>query len=209
VNGRRYYTRTSGRGYVERGVASWYGPDFDGKRTSTREVYDMYAMSAAHPTLPLPSYVSVTNLKDGRRVVVRVNDRGPFRADRVIDLSYTAAYKLGILGPGSGLVEVRGIDPGAPAEAPALAASSGSVPATGRPDLYVQVGAFGNRDNAARLQARLAGIASGAVRVSETRSHERPLYRVRVGPLADVDQADRLVARLADLGIDDHHIVVE
>ena len=110
--GVRYTPMADARGYRERGVASWYGKKFHGRPTSSREPYDMYAMTAAHKTLPLPSYVRVRNLQNGRAVVVRVNDRGPFLHDRVIDLSYAAAHKLGIVGTGTGLIEVEAVEPG-------------------------------------------------------------------------------------------------
>ena len=111
VFGKRYYPLKSSRGFVETGIASWYGPGFHGRLTSTREIYDMYQMTAAHKLLPLPTYVEVTNLQNGRKIVVRINDRGPFYEDRVIDLSYAAANKLGILNSGTGIVRVRAIDP--------------------------------------------------------------------------------------------------
>jgi rare lipoprotein A len=114
VFGKRYYVLSSSVGYWERGVASWYGPGFHKVRTSTGEPYDMYGMTAAHKTLPLPAYVRVTNLQNGRSVVVRVNDRGPFVGNRIIDLSYTAAAKLDMLRNGTALVEVRAIDPSTP-----------------------------------------------------------------------------------------------
>jgi rare lipoprotein A len=121
VLGKRYFVLSSSVGYVERGVASWYGPGFHKIRTSTGEIYDMYGMSAAHKTLPLPAYVRVTNLQNGRSVVVRVNDRGPFVGNRIIDLSYTAASKLDMLRNGTAMVEVRSLDAApAPAPAPAL-----------------------------------------------------------------------------------------
>jgi rare lipoprotein A len=113
VFGKRYYVLASSVGYVERGVASWYGPGFHEVNTSTGEPYNMYAMTAAHKTLPLPAYVRVTNLQNGRSIVVRVNDRGPFVGNRIIDLSYTAAYKLDMLRNGTAMVEVRAIDPAA------------------------------------------------------------------------------------------------
>jgi len=115
VFGKRYYVLSSSVGYWERGVASWYGPGFHKVRTSTGEPYDMYAMTAAHKTLPLPAYVRVTNLLNGRSVVVRVNDRGPFVGNRIIDLSYTAAAKLDMLRNGTAMVDVRTVDPLAPA----------------------------------------------------------------------------------------------
>jgi len=111
VFGQRYYTLKSSKDFVQRGIASWYGKKFHGRRTSSGEEYNMFAMTAAHKELPLPTYVQVTNLKNGRKIVVRVNDRGPFHDNRVIDLSYSAATKLGIIKQGTGLVEVRALDP--------------------------------------------------------------------------------------------------
>jgi rare lipoprotein A len=114
VFGKRYHTLTSSEGYDARGIASWYGPKFNHRRTSSGEKYDMYAMTAAHKTLPLPTYVRVTNLDNGRTAVVKVNDRGPFYANRLIDLSYAAARKLGIVAAGTAPVDVRAIDPAHP-----------------------------------------------------------------------------------------------
>ncbi len=111
VFGKRYFVLSSSADYIERGVASWYGPGFHKVRTSTGETYDMYGMTAAHKTLPLPAYVRVTNLQNGRSVVVRVNDRGPFVGNRIIDLSYTAAAKLDMLRNGTAMVEVRSVGP--------------------------------------------------------------------------------------------------
>jgi rare lipoprotein A len=111
-DGVTYHVLKSAKGYDAEGIASWYGPEFQGKRTSSGEPYDMYAMTAAHKTLPLPTYVEVTNLENGRKVVVRVNDRGPFKKNRLIDLSYVAALKLGIVGSGTARVRVRALTPG-------------------------------------------------------------------------------------------------
>jgi len=134
VFGKRYYVMASSVGYVERGVASWYGPGFHKELTSVREPYDMYGMTAAHKTLPLPAYVRVTNLQNGRSCVVRVNDRGPFVGNRIIDLSYTAAAKLDMLRDGTAMVEVRALQPLDPASDTHLTvASVGSVPLTGEP----------------------------------------------------------------------------
>jgi rare lipoprotein A len=127
VMGKRYFVLSSSVGYVERGVASWYGPGFHKVRTSTGEPYDMYAMTAAHKTLPLPAYVRVTNLQNGRSIVVRVNDRGPFVGNRIIDLSYTAASKLDMLRNGTAMVEVRSLEPvssGAPLVAQGTASTA-------------------------------------------------------------------------------------
>jgi len=126
VMGRNYTPMTALAPYKARGVASWYGRRYHGKMTSSGEIYDMYGMTAAHTTLPIPSYARVTNPANGRSVVVRVNDRGPFIDSRLIDLSYTAAYKLGVLGGGSAVVEVESILPGEPA--PVVAAQSGAAP---------------------------------------------------------------------------------
>ena len=113
VFGKKYVPLASVRPFHQRGVASWYGKRFHGQKTASGETYDMYAMTAAHPTLPIPSYARVTNLANGRSVVVRINDRGPFHSGRVIDLSYAAAHRLGLLGSGSGEVEIEAIVPGA------------------------------------------------------------------------------------------------
>ena len=193
VDGRRYYVLATAAGYEATGVASWYGPTFNGLKTADGDRYNMYAMTAAHKTLPLPCYVRVTNLGNGRSVVVKVDDRGPFVANRLIDLSYVAAAKLGMLGTGTALVEVRAITPGIP---DVLTPVAEHPP----PALYVQVGAFAVERNAARVLARLhaAGLAGAFVfGPPETRSR---LYRVRIGPVAGVPQFDRLVARLTALG---------
>jgi rare lipoprotein A len=196
VLGKRYFVLPKADGYVERGVASWYGPTFHGVATSMGEPYDMYAMTAAHKTLPLPAYARVTNLKNGRSVVVRINDRGPFVANRIIDLSHTAAAKLDMLREGTTLVEVRAITPAAP---DTLTRSAELPP----PELYMQAGAFADQGNAERLLQRLraAGLPGAAV-VPPVATQSR-LYRVRVGPIASVAQFDELAARLAALGIQD------
>lgn len=203
VNGRRYSVLPSAEGYVERGVASWYGPGFHGKPTSMGETYDMHAMTAAHPTLPLPAYARVTNLANGRSVVVRINDRGPFAHNRIIDLSYTAALKLGMVREGTAFVEVRALTPGGPDPLTRASQSPG-------PELYVQAGAFGDPRNAQRLLERLraAGIDNAFVLAAPERGATR-LYRVRAGPLASVAEFDRLVARLDALGIADAHLAGE
>jgi rare lipoprotein A len=195
VLGHRYFVLASADGYVERGVASWYGPTFDGLRTATGELYDMYGMTAAHKTLPLPCYVRVTNLKNGRSIVVRVNDRGPFVANRLIDLSYTAAAKLDMLREGTTLVEVRAITPGEPPSQELTRASE-----TPPSELFVQVGAFSAEENAMRLFERLraAGFTNAFVLARPEKSR---LYRVRLGPVSGVAQYDDLVARLEKFGI--------
>ncbi len=196
VLGQRYFVLAGAEGYSERGVASWYGPTFHGGNTSSGEAYDMYGMTAAHKTLPLPTYARVTNLRNGKSVVVRINDRGPFVANRLIDLSYTAAAKLDMLREGTTLVEVRALTPGVP---DTLTRSSAVPPA----ELYVQAGAFADEQNAQRLLERLhaAGLSSAFV-VSPivNKSH---LYRVRLGPVVNVAEFDQLATRLQSLGIAD------
>ena len=200
--GKRYFVLTLADGYLERGVASWYGPTFHGGNTSSGEAYDMYAMTAAHKTLPLPTYARVTNLRNGRSVVVRINDRGPFVANRLIDLSYTAAARLDMVRDGTTLVEVRALAPGVP---DVLTRSAQSPPAA----LYVQAGAFADAHNAERLLARLQGAGlSSAFVVSPLEGRAR-LYRVRLGPVGSVAEFDALTERLAALGISDARLALE
>lgn len=201
VLGKRYFVLASADGYVERGVASWYGPGFHAANTSNGERYDMYAMTAAHKTLPLPSYVRVTNLRNGRSVVVRVNDRGPFKDGRIIDLSYSAAAKLDMVREGTTFVEVRALAPrqdAAPTQAPPAASA-----------LFVQAGAFARQDNAERLLAQLRSQGVERTFVREDRSSGKPLYRVRIGPVASVREFDRLVVRLKKLGVADARLALD
>lgn len=198
VLGKRYFVMDSAAGYVERGVASWYGPGFHSARTSNGEPYNMYAMTAAHKTLPLPSYVQVTNLRNGRSVVVRVNDRGPFKDGRIIDLSYTAAAKLDILRDGTAFVEVRAITPEAP-QPPAASATA----------LFVQAGAFADEANAARLQQQLRSDGIDKTFVRQDVVGGKPMYRVRVGPIPSVREFDRIIARLKSLGIADARLALD
>jgi rare lipoprotein A len=193
VLGRRYFVLAGAEGYVERGVASWYGPTFHGANTSNGERYDMYGMTAAHKTLPLPTYARVTNLRNGRSITVRINDRGPFVANRLIDLSYTAAAKLDMLREGTTLVEVRALVPGQPDE---LTRASESPP----PTLYVQAGAFADQANADRVITRLHKAGLSTAFIVPAPEDKPPLYRVRVGPISNVAEFDHLAARLAALG---------
>jgi rare lipoprotein A len=212
VFGKRYFVLSSSVGYVERGVASWYGPGFHKIRTSTGELYDMYGMTAAHKTLPLPAYVSVTNLQNGRSVVVRVNDRGPFVGNRIIDLSYTAAAKLDMLRNGTAMVEVRSVDSLVPMPITAAAAPAPPAPAAAAaagPTLFVQAGAFSDPANAERLAEKLRGGSYGNVFVRDDQIAGRRMYRVRIGPVPDVAQFDRVVAALERVGINDAHLALD
>ncbi len=217
VRGKRYTTLASSKGYRQRGIASWYGTKFHGHRTSSGEPYDMYRMSAAHKTLPLPTYARVRNLRNGRSVIVKINDRGPFHENRLIDLSYAAAARLGILGKGTGLVEVEAIDPRVYAAGKTdhkVAASkpkTAQPPATTRqPSLYLQLGAFSERSNAERLKARLSDTdLPGELRITRKGASPKPVFRVRIGPLANVETADRLTRLLADKGIRSPQVVID
>lgn len=211
VLGRTYKVMSSHDGYVERGIASWYGTKFHGRKTSNGEIYDMYKMTAAHTRLPIPSFVQVTNLENGKSIIVRVNDRGPFHPNRIIDLSYVAAIKLGIASQGTGLVEVRSIDPHTwdgtlearrpPRSNHAGAASNGTT-------LFIQAGAFSSRENAEQLQQRLnALMPSRSVQLAFAETDQ--LYRVRIGPLPTVDEADKLTRIISDNGYPTPHIVIE
>ena len=193
VFGKRYFVRRHCSGYDKRGVASWYGPGFYEEQTSTHEPYDMYAMTAAHRTLPLPCFVRVTNLENGRSVVVRVNDRGPFVKNRIIDLSYTAAAKLGMLRTGTAMVEVQSIDP--------RTASAPPGPAPPAPTLYIQTGAFADPANAQRLLAKLRDDGYRDAFVGDAVVGGRRLYRVRIGPVHSVADYDRIVDGLERIGV--------
>jgi rare lipoprotein A len=168
----------------------------------------MYGMTAAHKTLPLPAYVRVTNLQNGRSVLVRVNDRGPFVGNRIIDLSYTAAAKLDMLRNGTAMVEVRSVDsltpvsvtPDAPAAAPAAVAGQ---------TLFVQAGAFSDPANAERLAEKLRGHRYGNVFVRDDQIAGRRMYRVRIGPVPDVAEFDRVVAALERAGVNDAHLALD
>lgn len=210
VFGKRYYVMDSAEGYVEQGIASWYGPKFHGRKTSSGETYDMHGMTAAHKTLPLPTWVRVTNLENGRSIVLKVNDRGPFVHNRLIDLSRTAADRLGIIAKGTGLVEVRALSPGPPAAQPiqvrAPAPPAEPVVADGHADVYVQVGAFSNRQNAEQMRGELLLNGFSDVNILPGRDS---VFRVRIGPLANVELADRTVSDLERLGLMNYHIVID
>jgi len=213
VLGKTYEVLDTNYGYRERGVASWYGNKFHGRPTSNQETYNMYAMTAAHKSLPLPSYVRVRNLRNGRTVVVRVNDRGPYVDNRLIDLSYSAAMKLDMITAGTSLVEVTAIsfdEPPAQAatavSAPVVVEGSGNDTAE---SIFVQVGAFGEAENARRRYNYLRDSGIGQAFVHEDLNRSPALYRVRIGPIADVMQYDTIVQHLQGLGIAETHLVTE
>lgn len=218
VFGKRYHVMDDANGYRERGIASWYGSKFHGRKTSSGEPYNMYAMTAAHKQLPLPAYVRVTNLENKRSVVVRVNDRGPFHENRIIDMSYTAARKLDMLGKGTALVEVTALDEGipAPVNAPRTASSTPIHPPAAatastahNPRIYLQAGSFVRQDNAVRLRAQLERHLGRAVRIDQANSDNGQVYRVQVGPLPSVEIADDVTVSLHAQGITEPLVVID
>jgi rare lipoprotein A len=214
VLGKWYSVRETSAGYKEKGIASWYGKKFHGHRTSSGETYNMYAMTAAHKSLPLPTYVRVTHLENGKSVIVKVNDRGPFHENRIIDLSYSAARKLGITARGTGVVEVTAIDPDSynkkqPYQ-PKIKRTSAlsSYPAKLNYKLYLQVGAFSDQKNAHKLHKRLSRMFK-ARKIHSNYAADKNIYRVRIGPLASVDDADKLSMYLNNKGIPTTKIVID
>ncbi len=185
VFSKRYYPLTSSRGFQQRGIASWYGEKFHGRKTSSQETYNMYAMTAAHKELPLPTYVEVHNLENGRKQIVRVNDRGPFHGDRIIDLSYAAAKALRMLRRGTAMVEIHALPRAVPAR-------------SSRP--YLQAGAFHSYRNALALQQNLSTITTEAVYISTSHSATGTLHRVRIDIDPDSGKLQVLIDAITRLG---------
>lgn len=220
VFGQRYYTLTTAEGYRERGEASWYGAKFHGRRTSSGEPYDMFAMTAAHTSLPLPTYVRVTNLENGRSVVVRVNDRGPFLRGRIIDLSYAAAHRIGMVEQGTARVEVVALNPREepqrvareprPARNPEPTITQAEV-ATTQADsvVFVQMGAFGEQRNAEQLQRQLQDAGIEPVTITSRAQSADGLLRVRVGPKRSQFEAHQLIENLRQLGFAGMTVIAE
>ncbi len=218
VNGETYRVLPNCTDYHERGIASWYGTKFHGGRTSDGETYDMYTMTAASKELPLPCYVRVINLENGKSVIVKVNDRGPFVENRIIDLSYAAAARIGMLGTGTALVDVSAVTPGEPLPTtgagsnvpvpsgyPPVYAASGTI---NKPQIFVQVGAFANNSNAERVLQRLQAVAVKPVFIISELQQGITFYKVRIGPLQDVTQVDALTGQLRSLGFPDAQVVI-
>jgi rare lipoprotein A len=193
IDGVAYQVLDNYKDYRVRGTASWYGSKFHGHETSNGEIYNLYLASAAHKTLPIPCYARVTNLGNGKSIVVRVNDRGPFHSDRVIDLSYGAAVKLGYMEAGTAQVEVAvlsvaGVDD-----------RRGTVAGDYR---YLQLGAYSSETSAMRLQDKLQELLAKPVSVSQVQSGENLLYRVRIGPMAGAGEIETVQAQLRTAGYD-------
>jgi rare lipoprotein A len=209
VFGKRYYVLDSSEGFQQGGIASWYGTKFHGRPTSSGEVYNMHAMTAAHKTLPIPVYVHVKNLDNGRSTVVRVNDRGPFVGDRIIDLSYAAAIKLGVDGPGTANVEIRTLAAGETKPSSVVRGIPLPTIAQKEVPLYIQMGSFSSHMNANNLVQSLLAAKESSASISRLETDDGPFFRVRVGPLYDIDEANVIVKRLKDKGFQTARIVVQ
>ena len=204
VNGHVYYPLPSAEGFVEEGYASWYGKKFHGRPTASGEPYDMYAITAAHRTLPMNTYVRVFNLENGREVVARINDRGPFAKKRIIDLSYGAARKVGLIGPGTAKVRIEALGE--------VRLGAGSLaafkphPDFRRGKFYIQVGAFLESDNAHALRRKMARYYKDVV-VSRQPRGDQTLYRVQVFASTEYNTAKNFEARLESSGFPEAFMV--
>jgi len=208
VLGKRYYVMESANGFKQRGIASWYGPDFHGKRTSSGETYNMHAMTTAHKTLPIPVYVRVKNLANGKSIVVLVNDRGPFAHDRIIDLSYAAAKKLEVVGPGTAKVEIVALD----ASKNVTKSSPRAIPLRDekhQSKMFIQLGAFSSKDNALKLSTELKTSREKAIVIKQAKTAKGDLFRVQIGPLLDLAEANSIQKRLKKKGYQNARIVIE
>lgn len=209
VYGKRYYVLDSANGFVQRGVASWYGTKFHGRKTSSGEIYNMHAMTAAHKTLPLPVYVHVKNLDNGRSAIVKVNDRGPFIDGRIIDLSFAAAKRLGVDGPGTANVEINALQPGQNKPTKVVRA----IPLTDKLEqdipLFIQMGSFSSQLNANNLVQDLIDAKESTASITRLNTESGQYFRVRVGPLFDIDEANAVVKRLKNKGFQTARIVVQ
>ena len=213
VWGKSYKVLGSNQSYVQRGTASWYGEKFHGHKTSNGETFNMYAMSAAHKSLRIPGYARVTNLDNGRSVIVRVNDRGPFHGNRLIDLSYAAAKKLDYLGSGTARVEVAAIN----------VRPDGSMTIAGQPfgdspeptadhenrALFVQLGSFSQRDPAQTLLDRARRVVGNPMRVREVVTNSGRFHRVQVGPFSNEGDAREAQTLLQDQGFDESILLTD
>lgn len=216
VFGKTYRVMDDGTGFKERGMASWYGKKFQGRATASGEPYDMYKMSAAHKSLPIPSYVRVTRRDTGRSVIVRINDRGPFKRGRIIDLSYAAAVKLDMLKTGTVPVDIVALEPvdtgvtriartPLTPQAQTLPSPSGAPPAPAsgsRHSYWLQVAAYGDPINAVAMKERLALHDIRPVQMVSSQAHGQALHLIQVGPFADLQAAEDMRWRLQDIGLD-------
>ena len=206
VLGHTYHVMKNIDCYQEKGIASWYGTKFHDRRTSSGEPYNMYSMTAANKVLPLPTYVRVTNLQNGRVIIVKVNDRGPFHENRIIDLSFAAAKKIGMMGKGTALVEVQAIDPAHPN----LSCGHSVTPTvhTGKAQIYLQIGAFSSDANAQTFAKQVRQHTNRPVTVITVTAPAKTLYKVQIGPIKNVDETDEVTNRLKSAGLGSAFAVV-
>jgi rare lipoprotein A len=214
VLGESYQVMATEEGYQERGIASWYGEKFHGHQTSNGEIFDMYKASAAHKSLPIPSFLRVTNLENNRTIIVRVNDRGPFHGDRLVDLSYAAAVKLGYAERGTTRVYLESIMPpafnGEISPRTASAEPASLPPVGGESRRYLQVGAFSDLAAARRLSARLQEITSLPVFIQDVvSSSSQRLHRVRVGPIQSSEEIRVITERVVAANLGSPYTVAE
>ncbi|CAG7857327.1 hypothetical protein MCAMS1_02108 [biofilm metagenome] len=188
--------------YIKKGIASWYGPGFHGRQTANGEIFNMYEMTAAHKTLPIPSYAEVTNLSNNKTVVVRINDRGPYVGNRLLDLSYAAAKKLGIQGKGTGKVEIKAITP---LQALPHIQKTAEIE---HKNVFFQVGSFGSQSKAMRLQGKIAANNLPSPTILTSKHKKKTQYKVQMGPIKSKETAESLTYQLAKIGIKDPQIVV-
>lgn len=217
IHGQDYHVMNTAKGYRQRGVASWYGTKFHGQRTSSGEPYDMFAMTGANRELPIPVFARVTNLENGRSIIVKINDRGPFAANRILDLSYVAAKKLGYAEKGTAMVEIQAITFDKPQHNHIQLAHQAAIPPAHKKysqpapaarlahnsssHHYLQVGAFRSHQNAEKLRLRIAQYTKKPVSIQATAGQHAQLYKVQIGPLAGKAESDKLLQRLRPLGI--------
>jgi rare lipoprotein A len=207
VLGKRYYVMDSSEGFRQKGEASWYGTKFHGQRASSGETYNMYAMTAAHKTLPLPTYVEVKNLDNGRKAIVKVNDRGPFHDGRIIDLSYAAATKLGVVATGTAPVEIRVVNKAAINEPDEAAAGIDDKYIDENGKLYVQIAAFSTEENALKLINDLREKKFHSVRIHVDNNNGKLLYRVRIGPMPTDNVAEKVLTQLKEINLNNAKII--
>lgn len=199
VNGRKYHVNNNPVGFTEKGQASWYGKKFHGRKTSNQEIFDMYKLTAAHKTLPLPSYVEVTNLDNGKQVIVRVNDRGPFVGNRIIDLSFGAAKALDFVNQGIANVKIEVIK--APKNLQASPIKQGLT--------YIQLGAFSDNNTAYNLAKKVTELLGIETFVTILKTHSGLLHRVRIGPLKSENKIQQLINQISQKGINNAQVVTE
>lgn len=225
VFGKRYHVMSSSKNYKERGVASWYGTKFHARHTSSGERYDMLAMTAAHRNLPLPTYLEVKNLENHKKVIVKVNDRGPFENSRILDLSYAAAKKLGMLGRGTARVEITAIDPlmyekknhssiyfaknsktnNGFTHNNVIKNTKSNKPSQAQTPVYLQIGAFRNKTYAEKLRKQVMTLVKSPVYIKQ---HKNNLYRVQIGPIKDATSVAQINKQLKSIGLNGKQLIV-